>query len=122
MFAANLVESITRRAGPSMCHVVQTLTNALFRIRTGSNVRQRLRSRYGEHGLALHPLPFFCPFLSAAAAAFWAVIAAYRSPFSHALALTSISRAAVSSIFHPQSSAVMHHEKSARLMSGPVLP
>jgi hypothetical protein len=100
----------------------RVLARASKRLRSDHEVAQSALGYHPRLPRAYYPLPFFCPFLSTASAAFWAVMAAYRSPFSRALELTSISRVAVSSIFHPQSRAVMHHVKSARLMSGPVLP
>jgi len=65
--------------------------------------------------LGIYPLPCPSPFLSTAAAALLAVNPAYLSPFSRAFELNSMSLFAVSSMLKPQSGAVMHHVKSAKL-------
>jgi hypothetical protein len=57
MFAANLVEYFTRRAGASVHNIVQTLADAFFRISAGRKVEQTLVSfgvLYDSGRLPLH--------------------------------------------------------------------
>jgi hypothetical protein len=49
IFAPNLVEYDSRRAGASRGYIVQTLADAFFRIRSGAKVEQALVSFGSVH-------------------------------------------------------------------------
>jgi hypothetical protein len=42
MLAANLVKDFSGGAGASVCHILQTLTDTLFGVRSGGDVQQAL--------------------------------------------------------------------------------